>query len=80
MNTIKNIAIILVAAVALAACTSGMQLEQAKTAGPGGSPFNFNLYKGYVLTSIFTKVMSACRRWSMTKAITKIPTYSPAAP
>ncbi len=48
MNTIKNIAIIFVAAAVLSACTSGMQLENAKQAGPGGSAFNFNLFRGYV--------------------------------
>ena len=48
MNKIKSSAITLVAAVALTACTGGMQLDKAKMAGPGGSPFNFNLYKGYV--------------------------------
>ena len=48
MNTIKNTAITIVAAVALTACTNGMQLDKAKMAGPGGSPFNFNLYRGYV--------------------------------
>lgn len=48
MNKIKNTVITFVAAVALSACTSGMQLDQAKSVGPGGSAFNFNLYKGYV--------------------------------
>ncbi|MBL6953154.1 MAG: OmpA family protein [Alphaproteobacteria bacterium] len=45
---IKNTAITFIAAVVLTACTSGMQLEKAKMAGPGGSPFNFNLYGGYI--------------------------------
>ncbi len=48
MNMIKNTAITFIAAVVLTACTGGMQLENAKMAGPGGSPFNFNLHKGYV--------------------------------
>jgi len=34
-------------AFALSAC-AGMQLNQAKKASPSGSPFNFNLYNGYI--------------------------------
>ena len=48
---VKNSLMILLAAVALAACGGGMQLQNAKDTGPGGSPFNFNLYEGYIALS-----------------------------
>ncbi len=47
VNIVKTTAISLVAAVALSACV-GTQLEQAKMADAAKTPFNNNLYKGYI--------------------------------
>ena len=44
---IKTITVSLIAAVALAGCT-GMQLEEAKMAETAKTPFNYNLYDGYI--------------------------------
>ena len=45
---IKTSAISLVAAMALAACSLGTQLEKAKMAETAKTPFNYNLYDGYI--------------------------------
>jgi OOP family OmpA-OmpF porin len=47
VNMIKTTAVSLIAAVALAGC-AGSQLEVAKMAEVAKTPFNFNLYDGYI--------------------------------
>ena len=47
VNIIKTTAVSLIAAVALTGCV-GTQLEKAKMAETAKTPFNFNLYDGYI--------------------------------
>ncbi len=51
VNILKTTSISLVAALALAACTSGTMMDKAKTSETAKTPFNFNLYDGYMALS-----------------------------